>query len=140
MDLPHTPLGWANLFAHAWAAAAYLAAAVAGVRALRCAYDHVPALPACLIADATRWLFGWHQSDRDWRPRDFVSLGVFGAVLACLFGAAIEVQFLTGLDWRKLGGVQALQQAAGHVVTGSTLIILHCGIALRFQRDRETGR
>jgi hypothetical protein len=140
MDLPQSPLGWANLFAHAWAAAAYLTAAIAGVRALRCAYDHVPAWPLCLVVDATRWVFGRSMSPRAWRPRDFVSLGVFGAVLACLFGVSIEVEFLTGMDWRKLGGVQALQQAAGHVVTGSALIILHCGIALRFQKDREAGR
>ena len=140
MDLPVSLTGWANLFAHLWAFIAYLTAAIAGVRAMSCAYDHAPALPACLVADATRWVFGRPMSPRAWRARDFICLGVFGAVLACGFGVANQIDFLAGMDWRKLGGGQALQMAGAHIVTGSALIILHTGIALRFKKDRENGQ
>lgn len=135
MDLPVSLVGWANLIAHSWAILAYLLAAFAGVRALRLAYDNAsPVFPLCLVTDATRWLFGVRMSSQEWRPRDFISLGVFGAVLGCLFGALMEMDFLSGFDWRKLGYGQGLRQGFAGAVTGSALIILHCGVALRFKK------
>jgi len=140
IDAPQSLTGWLNLAAHVWALLAYLAAAVAGVRALSGTYDHAPAWPSCLVADATRWLFGLPRSPRAWRPRDFISLGVFGAVLACGFGVANQIDFLNGFDWRKLGGWQSLLMAVAHIITGSVLIILHCGVGLLFSADRKKER
>jgi hypothetical protein len=140
MDLPVTPTGWANLFAHGWALLAYLMAALAGARALRCAYrrhDETPAFPLCLILDTTRWLFGRQRSAAGWHARDFLALGVFGTAVGCLFGALATLDFLTGYDWRKLGYAQGLQQGVTHGITGSALIILHCGIALLFPATKK---
>lgn len=122
------------IFAYLWAIAAYLTAAYAGIRALRKAYDGPVVRPSCLIIDATRWVFGLRMSDKGWRPRDFISFGVFGAVVACLISAFNIVEFVTTYSWQKLGHVQSLSRVFVDVVTGSTLIILHCGVARRFEK------
>lgn len=124
----------ANFAAHAWAVAAYFCAAIAGARALKFAYDAPPVFPFCLVADATRWLFGLSISDQyNWRPRDFIAFGVFGAIVACVMAATQSLEFLSAIDWRKLGYVQGVLHGVIGGVTGSTLIILHCGVALLFK-------
>ena len=136
MDLPTTYLGWLNLAAYVWAFAAYVVAALAGARALHRAYDGPPAAPLCLIADATRWVFFRSMSDRRWRSRDFVALGVFGTVCGCLIGTVRMAEFFLDLSWRKLGHVDSLEHAMPHILLGSALILLHCGTALRFRTEK----
>ncbi len=136
METPQTLLGWANLLAYFWAFLAYLVAAVAGMRALHRAYETAPAAPFCLIVDATRWVFHRPMSPLSWKARDFVALGVFGTVAACLIAALTSLDFLLDLNWRKLGQATSLLQVADDILTGSALIILHCGIALRFKREK----
>jgi hypothetical protein len=133
MDFPQTFLGWVNLFAFAWAVAAYATAAIAGVRALTLSYQGPPASPLCLIADATRWVFGIRMSTAGWRPSDFMVLGVALAVLACLIGVVSTADFLVSYDWRKLGRGESLVLAGGHIIAGSALILLHCSAALRLK-------
>jgi hypothetical protein len=130
MDLPVSFMGWANLLSGAWAAVAYLAAAVAGFRALKSvtSTDHVPAFPACLIAAATRWLF-FRPVKARWNALDFIALGIFGLSLACLFSAVSTADFFIGLDWRKVGHIQSLQRFAADILTGSALIVLFAGIS-----------
>ena len=139
MDIPVTPLGWVNLFAYGWAFLAYSAAAIAGVRALRLAYDGPPPLPLCIMADASRWLLGMEMSDKHWRPRDFMALGIAFAVIACLIAAFSTLEFLTEFSWRKLGQLESLRRAAADVVTGSALILLHCSAALRFKQESASN-
>ena len=136
MDLPTTYLGWLNLAAYVWAFAAYVVAALAGLRALHRAYDGPPAAPLCLIVDATRWVFNLPMSDRKWKSRDFVALGVVGTAAGSVIGALRSIEFFVDLSWRKLGHVTSLEQAMPHIMLGSALIILHCGTALRFQKEK----
>lgn len=136
MELPATLLGWINLLAYLWAFAAYAVAAVAGARALHRAYDGPPAAPMCLIVDATRWVFGRPMSDRAWRARDFVALGVLGTVCGSTVGALRTAEFLIELSWRKLGYGTSLEQAMPDILLGSALIVLHCGTALRFKTEK----
>jgi hypothetical protein len=136
MGLPASLLGWLNLLAYFWAFLAYLVAAIAGIRALHRAYAGAPAAPFCLIVDATRWVFHREMSSRAWKPRDFVALGVFGTVAACLIAALTSLDFLMEFSWRKLGRATSLQHVADDILTGSALIILHCGIALRFKTEK----
>lgn len=135
-EFPVTVLGWLNLLAYLWAFLAYLVAALAGARALHRAYDRPPAAPFCLIVDATRWVFGLPVSDRKWRSRDFVALGVFGTCFGSLIGALRSVEFLLDLSWRKLGYATSLEQVMPHILLGSALIILHRGTALRFEKEK----
>ena len=137
MDLPATWLGWVNLVAYGWAVLAYGIAAIAGIRALRLAYDGPPPLPLCIMADASRWVLGLKMSDQHWRPRDFMALGIAFAVIACLIAAFSTLEFLTEFSWRKLGKLESLRRAAADVVTGSALILLHCAAALRFKQEGE---
>lgn len=125
----------ANLIALAWALAAWAAAAYAGVRALRLAGDEIPASVLCLFADASRWLFGWPRSSVNWRPREFITLGVSLAVLCCLLAFVRVAGVLVDLAGAKLSGVWLVMALAPDIVTGSALIVLHCGIALRFARE-----
>ena len=133
MALPESLAGWLNAAAIVWSLLAYGFAAWAGTRALRCAYEADAAPPpACLIADATRWLFGRPLSSRRWRARDFVAVGVFGATVGAVIMAALHVWYLVDLDWRALGHGKSLYWSGAHIIAGSSLIILHCGVALRF--------
>lgn len=118
-----------------WALAAYGAASLAGVRALHRAYDGPPARPLCLVMDATRWLFGLAMSPRNWRPRDFLTLGVFITVLACLMRCALLIEAMTDVSLTQPPPGYAIRSAAIHIVSGSALILLHCGVALRFKRE-----
>lgn len=118
-----------------WALTAYGAAVVAGIRALRFAYDGPPARPLCLVTDSTRWLFGWAMSPRRWRSRDFVALGIFLTIIACLMRAALLLEIMAAISLIKPATGYELRTAAIHVLTGSALIILHCGIALRFEKE-----
>lgn len=140
MDIPASILGWLNLFGHLWALLAYATAAVAGVRVMLRSYERTPARPSCLIVDTTRWVFGLRTIPRNWDDRDFICLGVFGVILACVVGVANEIEFLSGFDWRKLGGAQSLQQAGGHILTGSALIVLLRGVALYVRQRCHDGR
>ena len=139
MDLPTNLYGWANLLAYFWAVVAYAVAALAGVRALNVAYDKVPALPSCIVVDATRWVFGLGMSDRKWRPRDFIALGVLGTCCGSVLGFLQMLQFLIASSWLKLGYATSLEQAGPHVLLGSALIVLHCGTALRFEKEGDDG-
>ena len=95
IDLPETTLGWVNALGVLWSVVAYVCATIAGVRALKCAYDAEGAPPpACLIVDTTRWFFGRPMSDRNWRGRDFMAVGVFGASLASAAFAALNLHYL----------------------------------------------
>jgi len=134
MDLPVSLSGWLNLAAYFWAFLAYLAAAVAGIRALHRVYDGPPGSPFCLIADATRWLMGLRMRT-NWSSRDFVALGVFGTVTGSLIGGLRTAEFFLELSWRKLGHVTSLEQVMPHILLGSALILLHCGTALRFKKE-----
>jgi|GEM_PF-2902885 len=136
MDIPATLLGWLNLLAYFWAFLAYLVAAVAGGRALHRAYDSPPAAPLCLIVDATRWVFGRPMSDHEWRSRDFVALGVFGTCFGSVIGSLRTMEFLLEFSWRKLGLATSLEQVMPHILLASALIILHCGTALRFAKEK----
>lgn len=136
MDLPSTFLGLVNLLAYFWALAAYGVAAVAGARALHCAYDRAPVAPFCLIADATRWVVGMRPSERKWRSRDFVAFGVFGTCFGSLIGALRMAEFLLESSWIKLGYITSLEQVMPDVLLGSALIILHRGTALRFEKEK----
>ena len=131
----HVLIVVANLVAFAWALAAWAMAALAGVRALRMAGDEIPASVFCLFADSTRWLFGVRRSPANWRPRDFITLGVSLAVLCCLLAFVRVAGVLVDLAGAKLAGVWWLWPLAPDIVTGSALIVLHCGIALRFARE-----
>jgi len=141
MDAPTTLLGWLNAAGLLWTVIAYGFAVVAGVRALSCAYraDHAPP-PACLIADTTRWLFNRPLSERQWRGRDFMAVGVFGATLASASFCALNLHYLLDLGWRTLGGAEeSLAWTFTHVASASSLIILHCGVALRFSKIKADG-
>ncbi|WP_430430183.1 hypothetical protein [Oceanicaulis sp.] len=135
MSLPVSLLGWLNLMAYLWALAAYAVAAYAGVRALHRAYDGPPAAPFCLIAAASRWVLGREFDAQRWTARDFIALGVFGAVIACLIAAVGTLDFITSMSWRKLGGWDSLHIAADKILTGSALIVMHCGVAHLFKRE-----
>lgn len=136
MELPATLLGWINLLAYLWAFTAYAVAAIAGARALHRAYDGPPPAPFCLVVDATRWVFGRPMSPRQWRGRDFVALGVFGTVCGSLIGALRMAEFFIELSWRKLGYMTSLEQAMPDILLGSALIVLHCGTAIRFKKEK----
>lgn len=140
METPTTVLGWLNAAGLLWTVIAYAAATYAGVRALTCAYqaDHAPP-PACLIADATRWLFGKPMSPRRWRGRDFMAVGVFGTMLASAVFAALNLHYFLDAGWRSLGGEESLAWTLGHIASASSLIILHCGVFLRFSKIQTDG-
>lgn len=121
-----------------WAFSSYAAATVAGLRALHRAYDGPPARPMCLIADATRWLFGLAMSPRNWRPRDFLAFGVFVTVAACMMRCYLLGQVLAEISFSKPPTSHMITSAAIHIVSGSALIVLHCGVALRFKREART--
>lgn len=142
VDLPETTLGWLNAFGVLWSVVAYICATIAGVRALKCAYDAEGAPPpACLIVDTTRWFFGRPMSDRNWRGRDFMAVGVFGASLASAAFAALNFHYLIELSWRVLGREESLAWTLTHIASASSLMILHCGVAIRFSklRNMESG-
>lgn len=134
-DMPQTFLGWVNAAGVLWSVVAYICATIAGIRALRCAYDvHGAPPPACLIADTTRWFFGRPMSSRQWRGRDFMAVGVFGASMASIAFAALNLHYLLELSWRVLGREESLAWTLTHVASASSLMMLHCGVALRFSK------
>jgi hypothetical protein len=136
MDLPINWFGWVMLVLYLWAFAAYVTASIAGFRAVNKAYDGAVVAPMCLVADATRWVWGFKLSGHRWKPRDFLALGVFGAAIASAVLAFTTLDFLSSFDWRKLGHTQSLQRVAADILTGSSLIIFHCGVALHFKARR----
>lgn len=141
-DLPETTLGWINAGGVLWSVIAYVCACIAGLRALHCAYDANGAPPpACLIVDTTRWFFGCPMSDRQWRGRDFMAVGVFGATLSSASFAALNLHYLIELSWRDLGAEESLMWTFSHAASASALMVLHCGVALRFSklRNMESG-
>lgn len=118
-----------------WAVFAYLTAAYAGLRVLSIASNGHAPRPMCLIVDATRWLFGLSPSQAAWTPRDFLRLGVFAAVMVCFMRAALVVE----AGWPALEKPPTpymIRSAILHALTGSALIILHCGLGLHFRKER----
>lgn len=136
MNLLNIFTEWINILAYFAAIGVYLLAAIAGLRALHRAFERPPAAPFCLIADATRWVVGLRTSGHDWKSRDYVALGVFGTVAACQIAVLTSIEFLLGLSWQKLGHIASLHQVADDILTGSALIVLHCGIAARFKSEK----
>lgn len=117
-----------------WALAAYASAAYAGFRALHHAHHGPPARPLCLISDATRWLFSRSMSPRNWNDRDFLALGIFLTVAACVMRIIALLEIGSTFDFMKPPTGYQIRTLGIHIVSGSALIVLHCGVALHFQR------
>jgi hypothetical protein len=122
----------------AWSIAAYLTACVTGLRALSSARDGAPPRPFCLVVDSTRWVFGRRLSASAWTARDFIRLGVFASVAACVIRAALLGEQAFDLSLIKPPTPFAIRSALMHALSGSALIILHCGLALHFQKERQS--
>jgi hypothetical protein len=121
----------------AWSIAAYLTACVTGLRALSSARDGAPPRPFCLVVDSTRWVFGRRLSASAWTARDFIRLGIFTTVLASIIRAALLGEQAFDLSLTKPPTPFMIRSALLHVLSGSALIVLHCGLALHFQKERQ---
>lgn len=126
-------------FASAWAIAAYVVAAVAGLRVLHLAHGGIPAAPICLIADATRWVLGRPRHGLEFRPRDFIVFGISGTVIASLVACIAASEVLVEAAGTKFYYMLSFKRAAADILTGSALIVLHCGVALRLEGELANG-
>lgn len=134
---------------HGWALIAYIAAAVAGFRAMTHLADDLPPWPPCIVIDSTRWLFG-QSPHRRWEPQDYFTVGVlFSALASAMLAITVLMPLLEVKSFPEtldeaaamIGATGTLSDIArriAHVVMGSGLIILHTGAAMAAAHRGET--